>query len=231
MRWEIGVGNTQANPWSVHLEYLLIGVEKHRISQTERKWKSIHYLWVNGLFAAANIPGSTAVFMHYVCTPYNVRTCTPKRSMSPHPQYVVCRQIVFWKPAQIFVCKQILSWEAAQIFAWRQYFLEKLRKYLSAGKYFLENLCKYFSGRQILSGKPAQKIVWIQILFWEAAQIFVCRHLLSWQPVQILVWPANTRLRSCSNICLEVNTALEQIHPTIICICYGYLYRVWNNYN
>ena len=69
MRWEIGVGNTKANPWSVHLEYLLIGVEKHRISQTERKWKSIHYLWVNGLFAAANTPGSTAVFMHYVCTP------------------------------------------------------------------------------------------------------------------------------------------------------------------
>ena len=47
------------------------------------------------IFAAANTPGSTAVFMHYVCTPHNVRTCTPKRSISPHPQYIVCRQIVY----------------------------------------------------------------------------------------------------------------------------------------
>ena len=46
MRWEIGVGNIKANPWSVHLKYLSIGVEKHRISQTEKKWKSIDYLWV-----------------------------------------------------------------------------------------------------------------------------------------------------------------------------------------
>ena len=37
MRWEIGVGNTKANPSSVHLKYLLIGVEKHRISQIEKK--------------------------------------------------------------------------------------------------------------------------------------------------------------------------------------------------
>ena len=36
----------KANPWSVHLKYLLIGVGKHRISQTEKKWKSIDYLWV-----------------------------------------------------------------------------------------------------------------------------------------------------------------------------------------
>ena len=164
--------------------------------------------------------------MHYVCTPYNVRTCTPKRSISPHPQYIVCRQIVYWEPAQIFAGRHTFLRSCTNIGS--KYFLEKLRKYLSAGKYFFENLCKYLSGRQILSGKPAQIFAWKQIHFWEAAQIFVCRQILFWEPVQIFVWQANTRLRSCANICLEANTALGQIHATIICICYGYLYRVWN---
>ena len=98
--------------------------------------------------------------------------------MSPHPRYVVCRQIVFWEPAQIFACRKTLSWEAAQIFAWRQ----------------------------ILSWEAAQIFVCRQILFWEPVQIFVWQANTLWKTCAKICLEANTFLRSCANMCLQAFT-------------------------